>query len=428
VIPSLLLFVAAIVIGVPIAFALGGASLIGLWLLHGEPLRIVASRTFSGIDNFSLLAIPFFILAGELMETGGISNRLVTLARVLVGHFRGGLGNVVMIGMIFFSGISGSTTADAAAIGSIMLPPMKRQGYGAGHAGAIVAAASGMGILVPPCLTMVVYGSITNTSIATLFAAGFVPAFVMTAALMIHLRIDAKRLGLKLDPRVGWRARMKAFVDASWALLLPVIIFGGILGGIFTPTEAAVIAVVYAIIIGMFVYREITPRFLLQSFVRTGITSGVVMLLIAGANIFSWLMTVSGVPDAIASGIQAVGGGKTAFLIMSIFVFLPLFALLDGLPGMLMILPVFIPIAEKLGVNLIHYGIVMTSVMGIALFLPPVGVGLYIILGLSGATVGETSRHLLPYLVTMTVVTILIAFVPWLVYVVPYAFGLYTPV
>lgn len=426
-IPSLLLFVAAIVIGVPIAFALGGASLIGLWLLHGEPMRIVASRTFSGIDNFSLLAIPFFILAGELMETGGISNRLVTLARVLVGHFRGGLGNVVMIGMIFFSGISGSTTADAAAIGSIMLPPMKRQGYGAGHAGAIVAAASGMGILVPPCLTMVVYGSITNTSIATLFAAGFVPAFVMTAALMVHLRIDAKRLGLKLDPRVGWRERMKAFVDASWALLLPIIIFGGILGGIFTPTEAAVIAVVYAIIIGMFVYREITLRFLLQSFVRTGITSGVVMLLIAGANIFSWLMTVSGVPDAIASGIQSVGGGKTAFLVMSIFVFLPLFALLDGLPGMLMILPVFIPIAEKLGVNLIHYGIVMTSVMGIALFLPPVGVGLYIILGLSGATVGETSRHLLPYLVTMTVVTLLIAFVPWLVYVVPYTFGLYTP-
>jgi C4-dicarboxylate transporter DctM subunit len=308
-----------------------------------------------------------------------------------------------------------------------MLPPMKRQGYGAGHAGAIVAAASGMGILVPPCLTMVVYGSITNTSIATLFAAGFVPAFVMTAALMVHLRIDAKRLGLKLDPRVGWRERMKAFVDASWALLLPIIIFGGILGGIFTPTEAAVIAVVYAIIIGMFVYREITLRFLLQSFVRTGITSGVVMLLIAGANIFSWLMTVSGVPDAIASGIQSVGGGKTAFLVMSIFVFLPLFALLDGLPGMLMILPVFIPIAEKLGVNLIHYGIVMTSVMGIALFLPPVGVGLYIILGLSGATVGETSRHLLPYLVTMTVVTLLIAFVPWLVYVVPYTFGLYTP-
>jgi C4-dicarboxylate transporter DctM subunit len=197
---SLVLFVAFVIIGVPIAFALGGAALVGLWLYEGAPLRIVASRMFGGIDNFSLLAIPFFILAGELMETGGISQRLVTLARVLVGHIRGGLGNVVMIAMIFFSGISGSTNADAAAIGSVMIPPMKRQGYSAGHAGAIVAAAAGMGILVPPCLTMVVYGSITNTSIATLFAAGFLPAFIMTAALMIHLRIDAKRLGLTSDP------------------------------------------------------------------------------------------------------------------------------------------------------------------------------------------------------------------------------------
>ena len=198
--PSLVLFVAFIVVGVPIAFALGGAALVGLWLYEGAPLRIVASRMFGGIDNFSLLAIPFFILAGELMETGGISQRLVTLARVLVGHIRGGLGNVVMIAMIFFSGISGSTNADAAAIGSVMIPPMKRQGYSGAHAGAIVAAAAGMGILVPPCLTMVVYGSITNTSIATLFAAGFLPAFIMTAALMIHLRFDAKRLGLDAGP------------------------------------------------------------------------------------------------------------------------------------------------------------------------------------------------------------------------------------
>ncbi|MEA2926589.1 MAG: C4-dicarboxylate transporter, DctM subunit [Alphaproteobacteria bacterium] len=336
---SLVLFVAFVIIGVPIAFALGGAALVGLWLYEGAPLRIVASRMFGGIDNFSLLAIPFFILAGELMETGGISQRLVTLARVLVGHIRGGLGNVVMIAMIFFSGISGSTNADAAAIGSVMIPPMKRQGYSAGHAGAIVAAAAGMGILVPPCLTMVVYGSITNTSIATLFAAGFLPAFIMTAALMIHLRIDAKRLGLTSDPPVPWSQRRKALFAASWALLLPVIIFGGILGGVFTPTEAAVVAVVYAIIVGMAVYREISFAYLLRAFVRTGVTSGIVMLLIGGANIFAWLMTVSGVPAAIAGAIQSMGGGKAVFLSMSIVVFLPLFALLDGLPGMLMIMP-----------------------------------------------------------------------------------------
>jgi C4-dicarboxylate transporter DctM subunit len=424
---SLALFVVFIIAGVPIAFALGAAALTGLGLIEGAPLRIVASRIFAGIDNFSLLAIPFFLLAGELMETGGISRRLVNLARVLVGHIRGGLGNVVLIAMIFFSGISGSTNADAAAIGSVMIPPMKRQGFGAGHAGAIVAASAGMGILVPPCLTMVVYGSMTNTSIATLFAAGFLPAFIMTAALMIHLRIDARRLGLQPDARIPWRERTKAMRDALWALLLPIIIFGGILGGIFTPTEAAVVAVIYAVIIGMLVYREVTLRFLVRSLVRTGVTSGIVMLLIGGANIFAWLMTVSGVPAAIADVIQSVGGGKTAFLLMSIVVFLPLFALLDGLPGMLMIMPVFVPIAQRLDVDLVHYGILMTAVMGIALFLPPLGVGLYIVLGLSGATLGEISRHLFPYLATMTAVAAVIAFVPWIVYLVPYAFGLYAP-
>jgi tripartite ATP-independent transporter DctM subunit len=424
---ALALFLACIIAGVPIAFALGAGALVGLWLLEGAPLRIVASRIFGGIDNFSLLAIPFFILAGELMETGGISRRLVNLARVLVGHIRGGLGNVVLIAMIFFSGISGSTNADAAAIGSVMIPPMKRQGFGAGHAGAIVAASAGMGILVPPCLTMVVYGSMTNTSIATLFAAGFLPAFIMTAALMIHLRLDAQRLGLKPDARAPWRERMSALRQAAWALLLPLIIFGGILGGVFTPTEAAVVAVIYAIIVGMMVYREVTPRFLARSFVRTGVTSGIVMLLIGAANIFAWLMTVSGVPAAIAEAIQAIGGGRTVFLLMSIVVFLPLFALLDGLPGMLMIMPVFVPIAQRLDVDLVHYGILMTAVMGIALFLPPVGVGLYIVLGLSGATLGEISRHLFPYLATMTAVAVIIAFVPWIVYLVPYLFGLYTP-
>jgi C4-dicarboxylate transporter, DctM subunit len=424
--PAVVLFVVFILAGVPIAFALGAAAMTGLWVYEGAPLRIVASRVFAGIDNFSLLAIPFFILAGELMESGGISQRLVTLARVLVGHRRGGLGNVVMIAMIFFSGISGSTNADAAAIGSVMIPPMKRQGYSGGHAGAIVAAAAGMGILVPPCLTMVVYGSITNTSIATLFAAGFLPAFIMAAALMVHLHFDAKRLGLTPDPSVTWGERRKAFADASWALLLPVIVFGGILGGVFTPTEAAVVAIIYAISVGMGVYRQIGCARLLHAFVRTGVTSGIVMLLIGAANIFAWLMTVSGVPIAIAGAIQSIGGGKAVFLVMSIIVFLPLFALLDGLPGMLMIIPVFVPIAQRLGVDLIHYGILMTAVMGIA-FLPPFGIGLYIVLGLSGATVGDVSRHLLPYLATMTVVAVMIAFVPWIVYLVPYVFNLYTP-
>lgn len=422
---SLAAFLAVIALGVPIAFALGGAATIGLMLMDGVPLNVVATRTFGAIDSFTLLAIPFFILAGELMETGGISHRLMTLARVLVGHVRGGLGNVVIVGMVFFSGISGSTQADAAAVGSVMIPSMKRHGYSAARAAAIVAAAAGMGILVPPCLTMVVYGSVTNTSIGALFAAGFLPAALMAVALMAHQMIDARRAGLVPEPRASWGERARAFGSAFWALLTPVIIFGGILGGVFTPTEAAVVAAVYALVVGVFIYREIKPAFLYRALVRTGITSGVVMLMIAGANIFAWLMTVEQVPQTLARLLQSVGGGQSLFMVLSVLVFLVLFALLDGLPGMLMITPVFVPLAQQLGVDLLHYGIVMTTVMGISLFLPPLGVGLFIVLGISGASVREVSRHLLPYLATMLGVALLIVFAPWITYVVPVSLGLY---
>ncbi|WP_043829361.1 TRAP transporter large permease [Muricoccus aerilatus] len=419
-------FLVFVAIGTPIAFALGAAAAIGLWLLEGVPMSIVASRTFGAIDSFTYLAIPFFILAGELMETGGISRRLIAVATGLVGHLRGGLGNVVVVAMMLFSGISGSTNADAAAVGAVMIPSMKERGYTAARAGAIVAAAAGMGILVPPCLTMVVYGSVTNTSIAALFAAGFLPAFVMAGALMIQLRIEERRSGIVPEPRLPWRERLRAVRGAAWALLLPVIIFGGILGGLFTPTEAAVVAVAYAAIAGGFLYREITPAFLARALVRSGVATGAVMLMIAGANILAWLMAVEGVPQALAGLIASVGGGRTVFMILSILVFLVLFALLDGIPGMLMLIPVFVPIARELGIDLLHYGTVMTTVMGIALFTPPLGVGLYIILGISGATLPDLSRHLLPYLLTMLVVALVIAFVPILVFAIPAALGLHS--
>lgn len=422
---ALLAFFAFIALGVPIAFALGTAAALGLMLMEGAPLAIIASRTFGAVDSFTLLAIPFFILAGELMETGGISQRLISLARVLVGHVRGGLGNVTIFGTVLFSGISGSTQADAAAVGALMIPAMKRHGYGSARAGAIVAASAGMGILVPPCLTMVVYGSITNVSIGALFAAGFAPALFMAVALAIQQMISARRAGLEPEPRSGWLERARAFGSAFWALLMPVIIFGGILGGVFTPTEAAVVAAVYAMIAGGLIYREITWAFLYRAFVRTGLVTGVVMLMIAGANILSWLMTVERVPHAMAAFIQHLGGGPSVFIFLSVLAFLLLFALLDGLPGMLMITPVFVPLAQQLGIDLLHYGIIMTAVMGIALFLPPFGVGLFIVLGIADCPLRDITRELLPYVLTMLAVALVIAYVPYITFVVPAALGLY---
>jgi C4-dicarboxylate transporter DctM subunit len=422
---SLAAFLAFVALGVPIAFALGAAAAVGLMLMEGAPLAIIASRSFGAVDSFTLLAIPFFILAGELMETGGISQRLVAVARALVGHIRGGLGNVTIFGMVLFSGISGSTSADAAAVGTLMIPSMKQHGYSAAQAGAIVAAAAGMGILVPPCLTMVVYGAVTNVSIGALFAAGFLPALVMAVALAIHQMLSARRAGLEPEPRATWGQRLRALGSASWALLMPAIIFGGILGGVFTPTEAAVVAAVYALIAGAFIYREITWAFLYRTLVRTGVTTGVVMLMIAGANILSWLMTVERVPHSLARIIQNLGGGQSVFILLSIVVFIAVFALLDGLPGMLMITPVFVPIAQQLGIDLLHYGIIMTTVMGIALFLPPFGVGLFIVLGIAGCSLRDITRELMPYIATMLAIALVIAYVPAITFAVPMALGLY---
>jgi C4-dicarboxylate transporter DctM subunit len=422
VIGALVAFAAFVALGIPIAFAIGAAAAIGLWLLDGVPLNIVASRTFGAIDSFTFLAIPFFILAGELMETGGISRRLIALATALVGHVRGGLANVTVVSMMLFSGISGSTNADAAAVGSVMIPSMRRKGWDAARAGAIVAAAAGMGILVPPCLTMVVYGSVTNTSIAALFAAGLLPALVMAGALLLHIRLQSG--GPPPEPRAPIRERLRHLRDAGLALGLPVIIFGGILGGAFTPTEAAVVAVAYAVLAGL-LHRELTWPFFWGAVVRSGIATGAVMLMIAGSNILAWLLTVEQVPQALAALIADVGGGQTGFLLLSMLVFLILFALLDGIPGMLMLIPVFVPIARELGIDLLHYGLVMTTVMGIALFLPPLGVGLYIVLGIANTSLPAISRALAPYLLTMSAVAVVVAVWPDLVLIVPRLMGLH---
>lgn len=421
-IAALIAFAAFIALGVPIAFGIGAAAAIGLWLMDGVPLDIVASRTFGAIDSFTFLAIPFFILAGELMETGGISRRLIALATALVGHVRGGLANVTVVAMMLFSGVSGSTNADAAAVGSVMIPSMREKGWDASRAGAVVAAAAGMGILVPPCLTMVVYGSVTNTSIAALFAAGLLPAIVMAGALLLHIRFEGA--GPRPEPRVPGRERLRLLRAAGLALGLPVIIFGGILGGVFTPTEAAVVAVAYAVLAGA-LHRELTPGFLWAALVRSGITTGAVMLMIAGSNILAWLLTVEQVPQQLAALIDGIGGGRVGFLLLSLVVFVILFALLDGIPGMLMIIPVFIPIARELGIDLLHYGLVMTTVMGIALFLPPLGVGLYIVLGISGGGLPALSRALAPYLLTMSLVAVVVALWPDLALVLPRLMGLH---
>ena len=414
-----LAFIGFVAINVPIAFSMGLASILGILLKGDIPLVIIPQKIFTGCDSFPLLAVPFFILAGALMDTGGISLRLVNLAHALVGHFRNGLGMVSIVSEIFFSGISGSTAADTAAIGSIMIPAMNQAGYPPARATAIVCAACGMGILVPPCIAMVVYGGVANVSIGALFAGGFIPAIAMASALMIQLNIQARRAGIAPGKWVGAKPLAKAFKDSFLALFMPIIIFGGILGGVCTPTEAAVLAVAYGLVISMFIYREIDLKKLLAILLESGIVTGKVMIMVGMASVFAWILTREQVPQSLAGFIHALGGGKILFLLMINIAFLFLGAVLEGVPALIMTVPIFLPIATQFGIDPVHFGIVLIANMGIGLFLPPVGLGVFIGCSIGKITVSEVAKPLLPYLGVNFATVLLITYWPWLTMIIP---------
>jgi tripartite ATP-independent transporter DctM subunit len=419
------LFLFLLGLSVPIAFAMGLTGIVGIVVLHPEvSLQLVTQRIFGGIDSFTLLAIPFFLFTGETMAAGGISERLVNLARLLVGHISGGLGHAVMVSGLFLAGVSGSHTADAAVLSTAMVPTLKDVGYRPPKAAALVCAAAGMTILMPPSLSIIVYGEMTNTSIATLFMAGIVPTLFTMLALMLHIYIEAKFTKVHIDARASWRQTLHALSSAFLSLLLPVIILVGIRGGAVTPTEAAVVAAFYALAVGMFAYRAIGLRELGEILLRTGYTTGVIMLLIGTAGILSWLLALEQVPQLIAKWFISTGGGRDSFMLLSIVVFVLLFALLDGLPAMLMVIPIFVPLAIQLGIEPMHYGIILIAATGVALFMPPIGVGFLVVVKTAGVPLGETGRAVLPYLGTMFLVCILLAFVPQIAFVLPHLLGM----
>lgn len=406
-------------LNVPIAFSMALSSILGLLIKGDVPLVIVPQKIFTGCDSFSLLAVPLFILAGALMDTGGISLRLVRLAQALVGHFRNGLGMVAIVSEILFSGISGSTAADTAAMGSIMIPAMTQAGYSSARATAIVCASCSMGILVPPCIAMVVYGGIANTSIGALFAGGFLPAFLMAAALMVQLNLQARRSGFRPSRFQGVKPLLTAFRESFLALFMPVIIFGGILGGICTPTEAAVLAVVYGLIVSMLVYREITFKQLLQVILETGIITGQVMILVGMATVLGWLLTREQVPQALANLIHYLGGGKNLFLFLINIFFLFLGAILEGVPALIMTVPILLPLATQFGIDPVHFGIVLIANMGIGLFLPPIGLGVLIGCSIGNVTIANIARRLFPYLAVNFAMVLLLTYWPGITLVIP---------
>jgi C4-dicarboxylate transporter DctM subunit len=418
------LFLALLVVGAPVAVAVGAAGFVGAVLASPAPLAITVQQMFHQVDSFVLLAFPLFVLAGALMETGGIARRLVDLAVALVGWIRGGLGMAVVIAEYIFSGISGSTVADVSAVASTTIPSMVRAGYSRELAVAIVSAASAMGILVPPCILMIVIGSIAGLSVAALFTAGFIPAVILAIAIMIYIYRLAGQGGIEATVRPNRRELGRAFVHALIPLGMPAIIFGGILGGIMTPTEASVVAVLYAAVAGLFVYREISWSQLPEILIQSAAVTGAVGLLLATAGVISWFLTVQQLPTMLIRLMTMVPGSSLVFLLITAVVFIFFGAVVEGLPAVVILLPSLLPVATQLAIDPIHYAIVIVAAVGIGLFLPPVGVGLFIACGIGGVSVDRATRAVLPFIVVLCVGLVVIIVAPWFTLVLPRIFKL----
>jgi tripartite ATP-independent transporter DctM subunit len=412
-------FGALLIMNAPLAIALGFPAMLYLVILGGPHLLMLPQRLIAGADNFVLLAIPLFILAGAFMETGGISRRLVDLAMALVGHLRGGLAHVTVVAEILFSGISGSTTADVAAMGALLIPSMEKAGYRKEEAICIVSAASAMGILVPPCLLMVILATLSDISVTALFLAGFLPAAVLAGALMILIYIKARKQNWQVAARASFKNLRQAFVRAIVPLLLPVIIFGSIFTGAATVTESAVLAVVYALFVGVFFYHELPIRQLPKMILESTWLSAVSMWLIASASVFTWLLARDQVPQMVSAVILSVSGSRWFFLLASVLLFIFFAALLEGFPAVIILGPIFYPIATQMGVSTLHFSIIIVACVGIGLFLPPVGVGLFVACGIAKSTMARVIRPFAPYLLVLFLGLLIVAFVPWITIVLP---------
>jgi len=412
-------------INTPISIAIGLSCLVYLLARGNIQLLIAPITIIGGMDSFVLLAVPLFILVGELMNTGGITTRLVTFARALVGHIRGSLGISTVLGEYVFSGISGASVADVSAMGSILIPAMKKGGYRPEQAVSIVASASAMGMLVPPCIPMVVLGNLTNLSVAALFIAGFLPAACMALPLIGLIYIQAVRENIPRERRESAKQVLVAFRRALLPLLTPVIILGGILGGFVTPTEAGMIGVIYALILGVFVYREIKSRDLMPILVNTASMSGMILLLVGTASLLSWIFAAESVPRLLASFILHLSSNSAPFLLITVAVFVLFGAFLEGLPALIIFTPILFPImANFADLNPVHYGIVMITSLGIGLFLPPMGIGFLIACSLGKVNVEKATRAYIPYFIVLLVGALFVAFVPWFTLVLPRLFKL----
>lgn len=413
-------FAILLIIGAPIAICLGVSSVAAMLVQGaGRPLVTIMSSLpqlfAASTSKFVLLAIPFFILAGNIMEKAQISKKLIRLAETCVGHTKGGLAIVCVIVACFFAAISGSGPATVAALGLVLIPGMIRSGYSPAFSAALMGCAGAIGVIIPPSITFVVFGSIADTSIGDLFKAGVVPGLIMGAALIIIALLVGRKADLKSLPKASWRERWLAFKDAFWGLLMPFIILGGIYGGIFTPTEAAAVAVVYGLIVGIFIYKTIKFKELFTILIDSASTTATVMFITAAASLFAYVLTRARLDVAISSGLVNLSGGSTFvfFLIVNVILLIA-GCFLDSTSALYIFTPLFVPVAQALGIDMIHLGVVMIVNLAIGLFTPPVGVNLYVACGVANVDLKKISKAVVPLLIAALIVLLLITYIPFI--------------
>ncbi|MFB3816919.1 MAG: TRAP transporter large permease [Candidatus Methylomirabilales bacterium] len=413
------LLLGTLALNLPVAVAFGLAGALFLALLTDIPLTLVPQQMYGGADSTVLQAVPFFLLAGVLMEQGGISRRLVNLAHALVGSLRGGLAVVSVLASMFFAGVSGSAAADSAAVGSVMIPAMERRGYARDFAAALIACAGTIGTMIPPSIPMIIYGVATGTSIGALFIAGAVPGLLMGLALIAHSVAVSRRRGYAGEPprRSGglWRHGREALP----ALLMPVVVVGGILGGVFTPTEAAAVAVFYSLFLGRAVYRELHWGDIPAALVKTGVATGVVMFIIATSTLFSWILARQGIPARLAAAFTAVSDSPWLFLLMANLLLLAVGTVMETVPSIIIFAPVLLPLVQRLHIDPVFFGVLMVVNLSLGLASPPSGATLFVSTAIAGERLDRVARAVWPLLGSMVAILLLLTFMPSLVLLLP---------
>ena len=396
----------------PIAVAIGASAMLAI-VVQGEfPLMMMAQRMFGGVDSFHLMAVPLFMFTGVVMEAGGISRRIIDLANALVGWLPGGLAAVAVVSAMFFAGISGSAAADTAAVGAILIPAMKRAGYRSDFSAAVQASGGSVGVIIPPSIPMIIYGYLTGASISRLFAAGIVPGLLVGGSLIAVASALSRKSGYAATQPFLMREVLRTFRRALLALGAPVIILGGILGGIFTATESAAVAVVYALAVGMVVYRTIGLRDLPQLFAEGAVTSAVVMFIIASASIFSWVAAIESLPERVAGTLLAMTENPVLLLLLINAVLLAAGTFVETSAALILLVPVIAAVVPALGVDPIHLGVIIVTNLAIGMLTPPMGICLIVSGAISGDRIVDVSRRVLPFLAVLLVDLLLITFFP----------------